>query len=96
MSKGATYSCGSNSFGVLGQATLEQADKRKKERQGCVRPVPMPRLKKDVIGIATGVSHALAWTKTGALYSWGKLQYGCLGFKLSAFDDYIVETPTYI
>ena len=33
-----------------------------------------------IIGVASGVSHTLAWDKQGRIYSWGDATEGKLGF----------------
>ncbi len=56
----------------------------------------LPRLQCKIIGVSSGPFHCLAWNKHGQLYSWGKAQYGCLGYEVPANNDYIVETPTLV
>ena len=97
VSKSAVFSSGQNSCGVLGQANPEAQHKRVISFSwSSSRPALLPRLKKEILGVASGSFHALAWTRSGALYSWGKMQSGSLGYSMTAFDDFVVEAPTLV
>lgn len=68
---GQVYTCGSNSHGQLGHGdTLERPIPRKVERFSSLGPV---------VQISSGVSHTMAVTEDGTLYSFGYGSNFCLG-----------------
>ncbi|GLJ16737.1 hypothetical protein SUGI_0288000 [Cryptomeria japonica] len=68
---GQVYTCGSNSHGQLGHGdTLERTTPRKVERFNSLGPV---------LQIAAGVSHTMAVTEDGTLYTFGSGSNFCLG-----------------
>lgn len=73
MSDGAVYTWGDNQFGALGDGTQNQ------------RTTPGPVLKpaawsgSTVVAIAVGNFHCLALLSNGALYAWGRNNYGQIG-----------------
>uniref|UniRef100_A0A0D6QXG2 Uncharacterized protein n=1 Tax=Araucaria cunninghamii TaxID=56994 RepID=A0A0D6QXG2_ARACU len=68
---GQVYTCGNNSHGQLGHGdTLERSIPRKVERFNSLGPV---------FQIAAGVSHTMAVTEDGTLYTFGSGSNFCLG-----------------
>lgn len=68
---GQVYTCGSNLHGQLGHGdTLERPIPRKVERFSSLGPV---------VQISAGVSHTMAVTEDGTLYSFGYGSNFCLG-----------------
>ena len=83
---GRILSWGTGKFGQLGQG-----------RRDIRMPYPQPVPKLDdisIVQIAAGRDHALAISKDGKLYAWGRGKSGCLGFK-NNHDQFYPKPVTY-
>ncbi len=76
---GDIYSWGSNYYGQLGLGTSGSGTNKDTPQKVTVNGVKFT-------DIAVGVSHSLALTDTGVLYSWGVNEYGQLGLGTSGTD----------
>jgi alpha-tubulin suppressor-like RCC1 family protein len=75
---GALYSCGHGKFGVLGHGNCESIQ----------HPLKIKALSREYItNVSAGSAHAIALTREGVLFSWGKNDKGQLGRGLDVFQD---------
>jgi alpha-tubulin suppressor-like RCC1 family protein len=66
---GRVWAWGQNTLGQLGLGAPSAPR---------TTPAPVPGLA-DVVGVAAGISHSLAWQRDGTLWAWGQNSFGQLG-----------------
>ena len=76
-SDGTVYSWGFNSWGQLGNGTTGTANNA--SSPVAVKTAGTPMNGKTITQVAAGATHSLALATDGAIYAWGKNEYGQLG-----------------
>jgi len=95
---GDLYTWGDNMFGQLGYKsnTFRGADGQTAGMPYTATPTKVPGLK-DVVAVSLGFAHSAALTSNGEVYTWGRNDFGQLGYGSKDFDQYggaISTTPS--